>query len=155
MDRIKEVKEMLISNYFSLHKTNKDGQREPNLKYIDYVAHQIYKLFKPEPFDEKLEQMIQRCYSDEPKPDKLEYPPDISGSNPPKVKSELSLAQDLMDIKEAEHREPKPDEVILDKDLAEQIFAQICGIRMREPTNYKSALDNSYERLKTILRPSP
>lgn len=52
------------------------------------------------------------------------------------------------------HKLPK-ESVVLDKDLVEQIFAQICGIRMQNPTGYKSQLDNSYDGLKAILRPNP
>jgi len=55
-------------------------------------------------------------------------------------------------ITELGYRKLPKDKVILDKDLAYQIFAQICGIRMREPTDYRSALDDSYDRLKAILQ---
>jgi len=62
----------------------------------------------------------------------------------------MKAQQDM--IKAGYCKLPK-DNIVLDKDLAEQVFAQICGIRMQNPTSYRSQLDDSYDRLKSILRP--
>lgn len=70
-----------------------------------------------------------------------------SGGNYARISQEI-----VQRITELGYRKLPKDKVILDKDLAYQIFAQICGIRMREPTDYRSALDDSYDRLKAILQ---